>query len=222
MTSVADANILLNQARLISQRHLVRFDEHTPVETLVQQLADYKHLYTQTGGLRPFGVSLMYAGWDEARGFQLYLSDPAGNYGGWHAAAMGSNSGNATSFLKDEYKEGMSVTDALDLAVTTLLKALDTTSPSADRVDVAVLTLKGGLGDATAGASAASSAASSATAASADDSATAARIGMAGGLSDATAAKPCHRVLAEAEVTEVIERVRDRVTAAAEASAGSS
>lgn len=221
----ADANILLTQARLVAQRHLFKYGERAPVETLVQQLADYKHVYTQTGGLRPFGVSLMYAGWDEHRGFQLYLSDPSGNYGGWKAAAMGANCGNATSHLKGAYEEGISVTDALDLAVTTLLKALDTSTPSADRVDVAVLTLAGGLGDTPAAAEGASSSSSSSAAASADAPAAAGSdatedaafvsaataLGTAGGYHDAGAPKPVHRVLSHKEVEAVITRVADKL-----------
>jgi 20S proteasome alpha/beta subunit len=38
--------------------------------------------YTQYGGLRPFGVSLLYAGWDKIDKFQLYQSNPSGNYDG--------------------------------------------------------------------------------------------------------------------------------------------
>ena len=45
--------------------------------------------YTQFGGLRPFGVSFLFAGWDAVHGFQLYQSDPSGNYGGWKATAIG-------------------------------------------------------------------------------------------------------------------------------------
>ena len=29
-------------------------------------------------GLRPFGVSFLWAGWDKHYGFQLYQSDPSG------------------------------------------------------------------------------------------------------------------------------------------------
>ena len=42
-------------------------------------------------GLRPFGVSILYMGWDPHFGFQLYQSDPSGNYGGWKATCIGSN-----------------------------------------------------------------------------------------------------------------------------------
>jgi len=31
-------------------------------------------------------------GWDKHFGFQLYQSDPSGNFGGWKATCIGSNS----------------------------------------------------------------------------------------------------------------------------------
>ena len=43
-------------------------------------------------GLRPFGVSILYMGWDKHYGFQLYQSDPSGNYSGWKATCIGNNS----------------------------------------------------------------------------------------------------------------------------------
>lgn len=104
----SDASILLEQARLVAQRHRKKFGEAVPVEQLVRLLCDQKQFYTQSGGLRPFGVSFLYAGWDAYRGYQLYLSDPSGNYGGWMATAIGQNQVTATGMLKAEYKEGMS------------------------------------------------------------------------------------------------------------------
>ena len=68
----ADAAILVNYARVAAQRHRFTYGEEMPVESLVQLLCDYKHSYTQYGGLRPFGVSFLYAGWDRSHGFQLY------------------------------------------------------------------------------------------------------------------------------------------------------
>ena len=43
-------------------------------------------------GQRPFGVSILYMGWDRHYGFQLYQSDPSGNYSGWKATCIGNNS----------------------------------------------------------------------------------------------------------------------------------
>jgi hypothetical protein len=66
----------------------------------VQTLCDTKQGYTQYGGLRPFGVSFLIAGWDVHHGFQLYQSDPSGNYGGWKATAIGANNQAAQSILR--------------------------------------------------------------------------------------------------------------------------
>jgi hypothetical protein len=51
-------------------------------------------------------VSLLYAGWDEHYGFQLYQSDPSGNYGGWKAVAIGAGNQAANNLLKADYKVG--------------------------------------------------------------------------------------------------------------------
>ena len=52
--------------------------EEIPIEQLLMRVCDLKQGYTQFGGQRPFGVSFLFAGWDEHHGFQLYQSDPSG------------------------------------------------------------------------------------------------------------------------------------------------
>ena len=59
----ADANILINKCRLAAQQYQFAYQEPIPVEQLVRSLCDNKQGYTQFGGLRPFGVSLLYGGW---------------------------------------------------------------------------------------------------------------------------------------------------------------
>lgn len=137
----ADANILVQQARLAAQRYKYAYNEPQPVEQLVQLIADYKHAYTQRGGLRPFGVGFLFAGWDKHYGFQLYQSEPSGTYSGWKATAMGNNSQSANSSLKTDYKEGLSFQQAQELAVKVLCKAMDTANPSSEKLEVAVLTM---------------------------------------------------------------------------------
>lgn len=136
----ADANILVNFCRLAAQRYLFAFQEPIPVEQLVRSVCDRKQGYTQFGGLRPFGVSLLYAGWDSHRGFQLYQSDPSGNYGGWKATAVGANHQAATNILKQDYNEDMALPDAVKLAIKVLSKTMDSTSLSTDKVELATLT----------------------------------------------------------------------------------
>lgn len=137
----SDANVLTNELRVIAQRHLLQYQESIPCEQLVSILCDTKQFYTQAGGKRPFGVSILYMGWDKHYGFQLYQSDPSGNYGGWKATCIGNNSAAAVSMLKQEYKEGETkLTDALALAVKVLSKTLDMTKVTPEKLEIATLT----------------------------------------------------------------------------------
>ena len=52
-------------------------------------------------GKRPFGVSILYMGWDKHYGYQLYQSDPSGNYGGWKATCIGNNSAVSSFYIAD-------------------------------------------------------------------------------------------------------------------------
>lgn len=84
-------------------------------------------------GLRPFGVSLLYAGWDPHYEFQLYHSDPSGNYSGWKATCIGANNGTAQSLLKQEYKDDISLDDAIALVLKTLSKTMDSTTLGSEK-----------------------------------------------------------------------------------------
>ncbi|KAG5894520.1 hypothetical protein JTB14_026809 [Gonioctena quinquepunctata] len=139
----SDANVLTNELRLIGQRYLFQYRESIPCEQLVSWLCDVKQAYTQYGGKRPFGVSILYMGWDKHYGYQLYQSDPSGNYSGWKATCIGNNSSAAISNLKQEYKEGeMTLQDAKTLAIKVLVKTLDMAKLTSEKVEMATLTRK--------------------------------------------------------------------------------
>jgi len=78
----SDANVLIQKLRVSAAQHKFSYGEHIPVEQLAVSICDTKQGYTQFGGLRPFGVSFLIAGYDEQLGFQLYTTDPSGNYSG--------------------------------------------------------------------------------------------------------------------------------------------
>jgi 20S proteasome subunit alpha 3 len=136
----SDANSLVNFARGVAQKHLLQYNLDIPVEQLAQSLCDMKQGYTQYGGLRPFGVSLLYAGYDPHYHFQLYHSDPSWNYSGWKATCIGANSGTAQSLLKQEYKDDMSVEDAIGLALKVMSRTMDSTTLGSEKLEFAVLT----------------------------------------------------------------------------------
>lgn len=154
----ADANILIDQARLRAGRFRYQYIENIPVEQLVEHVCNYKQAYTQYGGLRPFGVSFLFAGYDSHFGFQLYQSDPSGNYSGWKATVIGANNQAGKSLLKKEYgvvaNEGKNnlnddviimpdLKGALRLAVKVLNKTMDCTVTSSEKMECFTIMLDG-------------------------------------------------------------------------------
>ena len=92
--------------------------------------------YARTG-LRPFGVSLLYAGYDPHYEFQLYHSDPSGNYSGWKATCIGANNGTAQSLLKQEYKDDITMDGAIDLVLRVMSKTMDSTTLGSEKREFA-------------------------------------------------------------------------------------
>lgn len=93
----------------------------------------YLYLYIYKKGLRPFGVSFIYAGHDKNYGFQLYHSDPSGNYGGWKATCIGANNASAQSLLKQDYKDNITLKEAKELAAKVLSKTMDSTTLTSEK-----------------------------------------------------------------------------------------
>ena len=76
-------------------------------------------------GVRPFGVSLLVAGWDSHRGPTLYQVDPSGSFWPWKASAIGKNMVNAKTFLEKRYTEGLELEDAIHIALLTLKETIE-------------------------------------------------------------------------------------------------
>ena len=81
----------------------------------------------------------MYAGFDRVRGFQLYCSDPSGNYAAYKAHATGKNSVGSITTLKDDYQEECNLNEAVVLAAKILAKSMDTVKPEASRFEISVV-----------------------------------------------------------------------------------
>eukprot|EP00397_Hematodinium_sp_SG-2012_P033304 GEMP01035565.1.p1 GENE.GEMP01035565.1~~GEMP01035565.1.p1 ORF type:complete len:248 (+),score=51.54 GEMP01035565.1:48-791(+) len=135
----SDANILINKLRLFAQQHQYLYGEPMPLEQIVTKLCDLKQGYTQWGGLRPFGVSFLFAGFDKHYGFQLYHTDPSGNLSGWKAHAIGMNSNTAEQVFRTDWQEDLSIDDAKKLAAKVLNKTVDASTSTADKLEFGVV-----------------------------------------------------------------------------------
>lgn len=121
------------------RRYTYQYQERMPVENAVKSVCNYKQAYTQFGGLRPFGVAFVLAGWDRHYGYQIYQTDPSGNYSGWKATVIGQNNQAGKSILKTDYSETNNVQANLRLAVKILLKTMDSSTATPERLEISVL-----------------------------------------------------------------------------------
>ena len=119
-----DFRVLTRMARKDTQVYYRTYQESIPCSQLVRETATTMQEFTQQGGVRPFGVSLLMAGYD-ANGPQLYQVDPSGSYFGWKASAIGKNMINAKTFLETRYSEDMELEDAIHTAILTLKEGFD-------------------------------------------------------------------------------------------------
>mmetsp|Transcript_925 Transcript_925/g.2414 ORF Transcript_925/g.2414 Transcript_925/m.2414 type:complete len:237 (-) Transcript_925:114-824(-) len=119
-----DSRVLLRKGRKSAMNYGLYYKDPIPVAELAHRLASVMQDYTQSGGVRPFGVSLLIAGCDE-RGPQLYQVDPSGSYWAWKASAIGKNFVNAKTDLEKRYNEEMELEDAIHTALFTLKKGFE-------------------------------------------------------------------------------------------------
>jgi proteasome alpha subunit len=139
---VADGRHLVEIAREEAQWNKVRYDEPISVKELVNILCEYKHMYTQFDGVRPFGVVLLVGGIDTA-GKHLFSTDPSGAYLGYKAVCEGKKSSDAMTQFTKNYTTDISLNQALELGFQTMKKI---TKPkfNAEMVEAAVIDEKTG------------------------------------------------------------------------------
>jgi len=112
----SDARVLMGQGRVFCQSNRLLYDEPADIEALIGTLSSRIQVYTQHGGIRPFGVSLIVAGVDTT-GPKLMTTDPSGSYRGYKARALGRNADKANTLLDEKYVEGLSMDDAIRLGI---------------------------------------------------------------------------------------------------------
>lgn len=119
-----DYRVLVTSARKSVQKYYLTYRELCPISEIARETAGVCQEYTQSGGVRPFGVSLLVAGFDHD-GPQLYQVDPSGAYFGWKATAIGKNYVNAKNFLERRYNEEMELDDAIHVALLTMRESFE-------------------------------------------------------------------------------------------------
>ena len=137
---IPDARVQVDNARFFSQGSRMTYDESVEIATVARHLADQAHQFTQYGGVRPNGVSMIIAGIDQ-KGGSIYVADPSGTYVQFAAIAIGAGSDDVNTFLEKHYHDDMSLDDAAALAIAAINLKVDAKN-GADHIKMAKITSK--------------------------------------------------------------------------------
>jgi len=132
----SDARVLIEKARVISQQHRVTYDSAPGTESVVKDIADIKQQFTQYGGARPFGVSMMFAGVNGTPA--LYTTDVTGNYLEFKANAIGEDDEKIKVKLREKYRDDLTEKEAIKMALE-IFKEVQGEDFSVEKFDAGVL-----------------------------------------------------------------------------------
>jgi proteasome alpha subunit len=121
---ISDARVLVERAQLFAQQNRVTYDSPIDTASIVKDICSLKQMCTQSGGLRPFGVSMLISGVDKD-GPKLYCTDPTGIFFKYKATVIGEGETNLLEDLHKKYKDDITVNEAIKLSIDLLKKFLD-------------------------------------------------------------------------------------------------
>jgi proteasome alpha subunit len=140
---VSDARVLIERAQVLAQQNRVTYDSPIEPELIIKDLSNLKQQFTQYGGARPFGVSLMVAGINNKKP-ELYTSDVTGNYLAYLANAIGENDDKIREKLRERYRSDLTIKRGVKLALD-ILKEMEEKKFNINRFELCYITNDGEL-----------------------------------------------------------------------------
>ncbi len=112
-----------------------------PVHLLAKRIADICQVYTQEASSRAMACVMLFIGYDEEKGSQVYKVDPAGHYLPYKAAATGKYEPEAMNFLEKKVNElpSLSSDETIEMAIMAMKHVLATDFKSSE-IEVGVVT----------------------------------------------------------------------------------
>ena len=113
---VSDARVLIERAQVLAQQHRITYDSPIEPELIVKEISNIKQQFTQFGGARPFGASLMIAG-IRGKKPELYTSTITGNYFSYYANAIGENDEKIKEKLREKCRPDSNIKKGVKIAL---------------------------------------------------------------------------------------------------------
>ena len=137
---LSDARVLIERAQLKAQQHRITYDSPIDTLTIVKDICDLKQVCTQSGGLRPFGVSILVASIEDHTP-RLYETDPTGIFFQYRATVIGEGEVEVEEILHKEYKPELNIEEGFKLSLKALKKVLGENF-KIERIDAAYITIE--------------------------------------------------------------------------------
>ncbi len=137
---IADGRALIEKAQVEAQQHRVTYNEPADMLLLIKKISADMQAFTQYGGARPYGVSVLFGGIRNDKPV-LFMLEPSGIFFQYKAVAIGEGSPAINKSLEESYKGDMD-TDAL---IKVAIKAMKTGGIKLhpDRFEIAVINASG-------------------------------------------------------------------------------
>jgi proteasome alpha subunit len=134
----ADGRVLISRARLEAEIFKLTYSVPMDVRGLAIKIGDYVQVFTQQGGLRPFGVGMLFGGIDET-GPSLQFVDPGGGVVSCKAKAMGEGDSEAIAFLKEKYSDDLTTDQMVEIAKEAIKKAARDIELTDDNIAIEIM-----------------------------------------------------------------------------------
>lgn len=144
---MADSRTMVDRARVAALNHWFLYNEKMSVESITQSVSNLAIQFGDSDSdgqamSRPFGVALLFAGYDPKLGFQLFHMDPSGTYVQCNAKAIGSGCEGAQQSLEEAFHKSITIEESIKVLLNILHQVMEDKVNSGN-IEIATVTKEG-------------------------------------------------------------------------------